>query len=230
MRFKIFIFGGCNPNTSHLNGLPRYRELVSCSNCTDYQAAVHPVPAVRDNRRMCRQTTHVLVRHARCKRSLASDRRIRDGLKGVQGVLGKAICEDFCKVLGDKRSMYEGTVLVFFHWELIIVDLINFFPFVLICSYHVPFFSVKKSQGFATCSTALFVQQPGSQGKPVQLGCLSLENPIVTGESYVLRGRELSRRGWRSGAATVLVNQRSLRSSGKQRCDVVSTKNLEMHS
>lgn len=37
---------------------------------------------------------------------------------------------------------------------------------------------------------------------PVQLGCLSRENPIVTGESYVLRGRELSRRGWRSGAAT----------------------------
>ena len=67
-------------------------------------------------------------------------------------------------MLGDKRSMYEGTVLVIFvHWELIIVGLIIFFPFVLICSYHVPFFSVKQSQGFATCSTALFVQLPGSQ-------------------------------------------------------------------
>lgn len=67
----------------------------------------------------------------------------------------------FARCLGDKRSIYEGTVLVFFHG---IVDLINFYPFVLICFYHVPFFSVTKSQGFATCSTALFVQLPGSQG------------------------------------------------------------------
>lgn len=64
---------------------------------------------------------------------------------------------------GQKKHVWRYCTCYFFSLGINHCGLDFFFPFVLICSYHVPFFSVKQSQGFATCSTALFVQLPGSQ-------------------------------------------------------------------